>query len=84
LQARLEKQGITVYCITLAACRDNILAAKRGRIFTPGERDRIEEMLSQGYAKRPFSDCIIRTDQSSFADTLKELEKACQALLALP
>jgi len=82
LQAMLQTEGITVFCVTLAASRDNILAENRGRIFSSDERNRIEEMLFQGYAKRSFSDLIIRTDKSGFADTLKELEKACRTLLA--
>jgi len=82
LRAMLQTENITVFCITLAASRDSILAENRGRIFSSDERDRIEEMLFQGYAKRPFSDLIIRTDKLSFTDTLKELERACRTLLA--
>jgi len=81
-QAMLQIEDTSVFCITLAASCENILAHKRGRVFDTDEQDRIEEMLVQGYAERSFSDLIIRTDQLSFEDTLKNLEMACHSLLA--
>ena len=79
---RFEAEGVAVYCITLAAAADSILAPGRGREFDAAERARIGEMIAQGYASRPFSNAIVETDRASLADTATALVAHCQRLLA--
>ena len=38
-------------------------------------------MIAQGYAARPFSDLVVRTDRAGFAETLRRLLDGCRALL---
>jgi len=80
--ARLRAQEIATYCVTLAADLDAILDPRRGRAFDAGEHARIEEMIAQGYAARPFSDLIVDSGRQGFAETLGTLAVGCQSLLA--
>jgi hypothetical protein len=81
LQARFRAEGVAALCVTLAADEDAILAPARGRAFGAAERDRVAEMIAQGYAARPFSDLVVRTDRAGFAETLGRLREGCLPLL---
>lgn len=56
---------------------------RRGRLFSPEERDRIKVMISEGYGDRPFSDLVVDTDEMNFHATLAELEARIRPMLAL-
>jgi hypothetical protein len=80
-EARFEAEGVTVHCITLAAKAESILGPGRDREFSAHEQARIEEMIAQGYARRPFSDVIVETDRASLAATAEAVVVACQDLM---
>ncbi|HEX8307892.1 MAG TPA: AAA family ATPase [Allosphingosinicella sp.] len=77
---RLAEAAIPTVFVTLAASKDSLLAADRGRRFTEKERRRIEEMLRQGYDSRPFADLVVRTDLGSPDDALARLVAGLLAL----
>lgn len=81
LRARFRAEGVAAFCVTLAADEDAILAPGRGRAFGAAERARVAEMIAQGYAARPFSDLVVRTDRAGFAETLDGLRDGCRLLL---
>jgi len=68
--------------VTLRASAASILATTRGRQFDAAERDRIAEMVAQGYADRPFSDLIVNTDIAGFDETVETLVARLVPLLA--
>jgi hypothetical protein len=72
---------MTAFCVTPAADEEAILAPARGRAFSAAERYRVAEMIAQGYAARPFSDLVVRTDRAGFAETLCRLQEGCRPLL---
>jgi hypothetical protein len=81
LPARFHAEGVTALCVTLAADEDAILAPGSGRAFSAAERSRIAEMIAQGYAARPFSDLVVRTDRAGSPETLGCLREGCRLLL---
>ena len=81
LRARFRAEGVATFCVTLAADEGAIQAPARGRAFSAVERDRIAEMIAQGYAARPFSDLVVRTDCAGVAETLSRLRDGCRSLL---
>lgn len=81
LRARFRAEGVAAFCVTLAADEGAILAPARGRAFSAAERNRITEMIAQGYAARPFSDLVVRTDRADLAETLSQLREGCRPLL---
>src|SRR3954447_11097756 len=81
LWARFHAEWVAAFCVTLAADEGAILDPARGRAFSAAERCRIAEMIAQGYAARPFSDLVVRTDCGGFAETLGRLRDGCRALL---
>ena len=81
LRARFRAEGVAAFCVTLAADEGAILDPARGRAFSAAERCRIAEMIAQGYAARPFSDLVVRTDRAGLAETLGRLLDGCRALL---
>jgi DNA polymerase III delta prime subunit len=81
LRARFRAEEVAAFCVTLAADEGAILAPARGRAFSTAERNRITEMIAQGYAARPFSDLVVRTDRADFAETLSQLREGCRPLL---
>ena len=73
--------GVKPLFVTLRASYENIVAASRGRQFTPWEHERIATMLREGYDARSFSDLIFDTDKSGFDDTLARLTQEVTALI---
>ena len=66
---RMSDAGHRPIFVTLRASAASILAADRGRAFDAGERERIIEMIAQGYGDRAFSDFTVDTDAASFERT---------------
>lgn len=73
---RLAELGVASTFVTLAAGYEATVDRSRGRAFEPWEKERIREMIGQGYDRREFSDFIIRSDGKSSAATLKEVVAA--------
>lgn len=82
LRQRFAVRGASALCVTLAATPEAILAPGRGRTFSPAEAARVRAMVAQGYADRPFSDLVLRSDAAPLAETAEDLAEACRALLA--
>jgi hypothetical protein len=78
---RFRALGVTTYCITLTASAVAILGPARGRVFDAGEKDRVHQMIAEGYGTRPFSDLIVETDRHSFAETVAQLVEGCHRLV---
>lgn len=74
-QRRIRNGGHRATFVTLRASAASILAPSRGRLFDADERDRAVEMITQGYAHRPFSDFIVDTDVANFSQTVATLVK---------
>lgn len=70
---RLSDAGVRSAFVTLAASPDALLAKDRGRMFSPQERRRIEEMHRQGYGEPRFADLVVRTDRGSADEALVRL-----------
>jgi hypothetical protein len=70
---RFEDAGVGAVFVGLRASYASITAADRGRDFTPAEHDRIQALLEQGYAERPFSDLTVDTDKAPFEATVRLL-----------
>jgi hypothetical protein len=79
---RFEAESVAVHCVTLKASLDAIVDPDRGRVFSLEERARIEQMIAQGYADRPFGDAIVETDRAGFAATVAKLTEECRRALA--
>lgn len=73
--------GVRPIFVTLRASYKNIVAANRGRQFTPWEHERIAAMLHEGYDTRTFSDLIFDTDKAGFDQTLAQLTEAVRRFL---
>ena len=73
--------GVWPIFVTLRASYENMVAANRGREFTPWEHARIATMLREGYDARSFSDLIFDTDKAGFDDTLARLSETVMALI---
>ena len=73
--------GVKPHFVTLRASYENIVAASRGREFTPWEHERIATMLREGYDARPFSDLIFDTDRCGFDETLMRLTEAVKPFI---
>lgn len=73
--------GVKPLFVTLRASYENIVAANRGREFTPWEHERIATMIREGYDARPFSDLIFDTDKRGFGATLSGLTDAVRRFL---
>jgi AAA domain len=80
---RLAEAGIGAVFVTLAASSESLLSGDRGRRFTGQERRRIGEMLSEGYASRPFADLVIRTDSVPVEESTARLENGLAKLAVL-
>ena len=78
----VTKAGYHSIFVTLRASAASIVATTRGRQFDAAERDRIAEMVAQGYADRPFSDLIVNTDIAGFDETVETLVARLVPLLA--
>lgn len=72
-RGRLAEAGAGSAFVSLAADAEALLAPGRGRAFTGGERQRMVEMLDQGYGARRFADLVVRTDRGSVDDALASL-----------
>ncbi len=83
LRARFRAEKVAAFCVTLAADESAILDPARGRLFSAAEQCRIAEMIAQGYAARPFSDLVVRTDRAGLAETLGRLPGTSPAGVAL-
>jgi hypothetical protein len=81
---RLADAGVRSVFVSLAASEQALLAPRRGRDFTTGERRRIVEMLNQGYGDRRFADLVVRTDGSHAEETLASLVEELGRLGFLP
>lgn len=80
-QRRMSEAGHRSIFVTLRASAASILAADRGRQFDAGERERIIEMISQGYADRSFSDLTIETAVASVDRTVDVIVERLAPLL---
>jgi hypothetical protein len=77
---RLRDAGVASAVISLRASYAAIVDAGRRRHFSDAERQRIQVMLAEGYAERPFSDLIFDTDKSDFETTATDLVAAIRTL----
>ncbi|MEM6891706.1 MAG: hypothetical protein AAF636_26835 [Pseudomonadota bacterium] len=75
-----ERRGARVFSIGLQASFENITSKKRGREFSQYERERVAEMIHEGYGSRPYSDFTMRTDQACIDATVDELEARIRRL----
>jgi len=78
---RMSDAGHRSIFVTLRASAASILADDRGRQFDAGERERIVEMISQGYADRSFSDLTIETDVADVDRTVDVIVEQLAPLL---
>jgi hypothetical protein len=78
---KFAEADVRTLFISLRASAAAIVAAGRGRRFDDEERERIREMIAEGYDTRPFTDLIFDTDQSGYADTLARLVSETQQLI---
>ncbi|MCT7378049.1 hypothetical protein [Chelativorans salis] len=65
------RRGTPCRCVSLIADIAHITA--RQRMLTPDEVERSAEMIAKGFGQRPFSDLILRNDESNFAETSDRL-----------
>ena len=75
-----EQTGTKVHMIGLQASFENITNEARGRAFSQGERERMTEMISEGYGARSYSDFYMRTDRQSIEATVNTLEARLRTL----
>ena len=75
-----ERRGTRLFSIGLQASFENIINEERGRVFSQQERERMAEMIQQGYGARPYSDFHARTDQVSIGATVSQLETGIRKL----
>lgn len=68
--------------IGLQARLRSISAENRGRSFTNAELSRSEEMITQGYGSRAFSDFFVHTDEGSETDVIEKAKAALQQRLS--
>ncbi len=64
----------------LQASFENITNEARGRAFSQGERERMTEMIREGYGARSYSDFYMRTDRQSIEATVDTLEARLRKL----
>ena len=76
-----EQRGTRIFLIGLQASFENITNESRGRIFSQEERDRMVEMIHEGYGARACSDVHIRTDHAGIGATVDKLEAAINDLI---
>lgn len=77
------RAGAGVVSIGLQASCENITDQTRGRTFSEGERERMEEMIQEGYGARTYNDFYMRTDQAGISATADQLEMRLKDLLGL-
>ena len=80
---RLSESGIDSLFVSLRASYATIVDERRGRVFSPEERDRIRVMIAEGYGARPFSDLVFDTDKADFAETVARLENDVGHMIAV-
>ena len=80
-ERRFGERGICLIVVTLRAAHGSILDRRRGRVFSDGERHRIQVMIEEGYGSRPFSDVFTDTDTQGFDATLTQLERDVRHLV---
>jgi len=74
---------IRFFSIGLQADYKSITAPQRGRLFSEGETTRMQEMITQGYGIRPYSEHVFRTDQHTINDTAKLIEQSLRKIIIL-
>jgi hypothetical protein len=78
---KFSAAGVVPLFVSLRASFDGIVDERRGRRFSAEEQVRIRAMIAEGYAERPFSDLVVDTDSSGFAETLASLEAEVRRLM---
>ena len=80
-KGQFERMGTRVILVGLQASFESLTAEARGRTFSKRERDRMAEMIQQGYGARPYSDIHVHTDQEGIERTVDRLEARLRAIL---
>jgi ABC-type cobalamin/Fe3+-siderophores transport system ATPase subunit len=70
---RIEALGARPVFINLRASYRQIVAPGRLRVFNAAEHARIQQMIAEGYADRPFADATIDTGTGTLEDNLQAL-----------
>jgi adenylate kinase family enzyme len=81
LKHRLATAGVRSFFVNLQAPLEIIVAPARGRSFTNRERQRMAEMIKQGYNSRPWSDAWIDTSGSQDRSMRRVVEALVEANL---
>ena len=76
-----EDRGVQTTFVSLRASFSSIVDEGRGRVFSDIERQRIRDMIEEGYDARPFSDLTFDTDIASFDETLANIERGVRGHL---
>jgi cytidylate kinase len=76
-----EDRGVRTTFVSLRAAYASIVNEGRGRLFSAGERQRIQGMIEEGYDARSFSDLIVDTDIAGFDEVLAALERDVRTFL---
>jgi ABC-type cobalamin/Fe3+-siderophores transport system ATPase subunit len=69
----IEALGARSVFINLRASYEQIVAPGRLRDFTAAEHARIQQMIAEGYADRPFADATINAGTGTLEDNLQAL-----------
>ncbi|PCE34004.1 nucleoside/nucleotide kinase family protein [Burkholderia ubonensis] len=65
LRAACDARSARLFVVTLAPPETVAMSDRGERALTDWERERIAEMYREGYASRPFSDCLVDTSRLS-------------------
>jgi len=76
-----ERSGVRVLSVGLQATFENITNKARGRLFSQYERERMMEMIYEGYGSCPYSDLHLRTDELGIEKTVSKLESSLQKII---
>ncbi|AOJ65202.1 shikimate kinase [Burkholderia ubonensis] len=87
LRAACDARSARLFIATLAPPEAVALSDRGERVLTDWERERIAEMYREGYASRPFSDCVVDTARLSAdacaADIARRVEAGLSRLFRL-
>lgn len=71
---KFNENNIRTVFVSLKASYETITDTRRGRHFDVGEHDRIQDMITEGYDARAFSDIVFDNNGFDFGTALSRLD----------